>query len=55
MRIDGMGTSTIAKKLNEEGIDTPCGTHPWTRVHVWRLLKTRDAVQLFDKLKAASA
>ena len=50
MRMDGMGTPTIAKVLNERGIRTPLGTHPWTPTHVWRLLKTKGATELMDEL-----
>ncbi|WP_436758311.1 recombinase family protein [Streptosporangium sp. V21-05] len=50
MRMAGMGTPSIARVLNEQGIQTPLGRSRWTSMHVWRLLKTRASIELIDKL-----
>ena len=51
MYLARMSTSAIAQEFNHEGISTPMGTCKWTRMHVWRLLRTRDAVELLDQLE----
>ncbi|GIH22016.1 hypothetical protein Aph01nite_03260 [Acrocarpospora phusangensis] len=51
MQIAGMGDQAIADELNQAGVSTPMGTCHWTRAHVWRLLRTRDATELLNRLR----
>ena len=41
---------SIADALNAEGVRTPAGGQPWTKSHVFRLLKTAAAEEMRRQL-----
>jgi hypothetical protein len=54
LRVAGLSYQAIANRLNALRIPTPQSRRPWSRSHVDRLLHTRDARVLTEKLTVAA-